>query len=147
MLVYKALTWSLRVHAYASFTPYIVTFLHCIRYSSTSDLRLLEETLEILRQISCVVDTCKRHYKLFNALYCIAKAYVGSRKAIDGEEPSPESTVILPLQFLSEGEPWLPSGSNSQPMSATDIQTDSWHRSYFEQLSFEIDCQLGNQAV
>ncbi|KAH6970667.1 hypothetical protein BKA56DRAFT_622339 [Ilyonectria sp. MPI-CAGE-AT-0026] len=127
------------VHAYASFTPYIVTFLHCIRYSSTSDLRLLEETLGIMRQISCQVNTYDRHYKLFNALYCIAKAYVGSRKAIDGEEPSPESTVILP--------PGLPSGSNSQPMFATDVQMDVWHGSYFEQLSFAIDCQLGNQAV
>lgn len=65
----------IRILLFSSFTPYIITFSHCIGYSDQSDLELLKTVLDTLAQIGSVSPFAGKQYDLFKALHRIAEAY------------------------------------------------------------------------
>lgn len=60
---------------FSSFTPYIITFSHCIGYSDQNDLELLKTVLDTLAHIGSVSPFAGKQYDLFKALHRIAEAY------------------------------------------------------------------------
>ena len=77
-----------RVLVFASFTPYIVTFLHCIGHSDASDLTLLRRVFQSLEQMALNLDPCRRQYELCKSLLRVAEAFFESRgKGLDGACP------------------------------------------------------------
>ncbi|KFZ20536.1 hypothetical protein V501_00068 [Pseudogymnoascus sp. VKM F-4519 (FW-2642)] len=84
---------------FTSFTPYIVTFLHCIGSSDPADLTLLRRVLDTIERIASSVDGCTRQYDLCKALYRIAEAFVESRAMELGRNaPQLERALNLSLQ-------------------------------------------------
>lgn len=88
-----------RILLYTSFTPYIVTFLHCIGSSDPADLALLQKVVATLESIASIINGCMRQYELCKALHRTAEAFVESRIMDMGrKEPQLERALNLSLQ-------------------------------------------------
>ncbi|KAF4829373.1 hypothetical protein CGCTS75_v006740 [Colletotrichum tropicale] len=140
---YAALfSYAVWTHLYSSFTPYIITFLHCIRNSDLEDLNLLRSTLEISERLSGLVESCKRQYELCRSLYRIAEAYIKSKKGIAFVDGALENTIHLPLQQPAM-ENWPTFDSQLEPNAFPDLHVDEWNSTYMGHMSFTLDNQLG----
>ncbi|KAL3296085.1 C6 transcription factor [Colletotrichum asianum] len=127
---YAALfSYAVWTHLYSSFTPYIITFLHCIRHSDVEDLNLLRSTLEISERLSGLVESCKRQYELCRSLYRIAEAYIKSKKGIAFVDGALENTIHLPLQQPAM-ENWPTIDSQLEPNAFPDLHVDEWNTTY-----------------
>ncbi|KAL0936360.1 C6 transcription factor [Colletotrichum truncatum] len=127
---------------YSSFTPYIITFLHCIRNSSVDDLKLLRGALDISERISGLMESCKRQYELCKSLYRIAEAYIKSKKGIVNLEGGVENTINLPLQQPTT-ENWPLFDTQMESGTFPELHVDDWQNTYMGQMSFTLDTQLG----
>lgn len=87
---------------YSSFTPYVVTFLHCVANSDINSLHLLQSVLVTLEEISASYECLQRQYSLCKALYRVAEEVLQSRRN-QGDAPTVHSSkrVNLPLQPTS----------------------------------------------
>ncbi|KAI8716839.1 Fungal-trans domain-containing protein [Fusarium sp. LHS14.1] len=85
---------------YTSFTPFVVTFLHCIAHSDRDDLRLLQETLSSLEQVGSALDYAEKQLFLCKALFRIAEAFLNSHTTAQHSETVAGSTATfcIPLQ-------------------------------------------------
>ncbi|KAJ6438140.1 retrovirus polyprotein [Purpureocillium lavendulum] len=83
---------------FTSFTPYIVTFLHCIGTSDPADLVLLRRVLESIEQIASTAKTCKPQYELCHSLLRIAEAFIDSR-SMDMSRAVPQLDTALNLSL------------------------------------------------
>ncbi|TDZ67625.1 putative transcriptional regulatory protein [Colletotrichum trifolii] len=140
---YAALfNYAVWTHLYSSFTPYIITFLHCIRNSDIEDLNLLRSTLEISERVSALVESCKRQYELCRSLYRIAEAYIKSKKGITCVDTALSSHITLPLQQPAAQETWSIFDPQLEHGAFSDIHVDDWNAGYISQMSFSLDNQL-----
>lgn len=139
---------------YCSFTPYVVTFLHCVANSDADDLQLLRNVVETLQDMATGYELVSRQKTLCAALYRIAKACIESRQrsqhdagsndgsqagSVHGHNQNPtsngnfatmaEKTLNLPLQPDSV-EDW----------GAFDTIVEDWESQYFSHQSL----MLGN---
>ncbi|KZL63593.1 c6 transcription factor [Colletotrichum incanum] len=135
-------TYAVWTHLYSSFTPYIITFLHCIGNSNIEDLHLLRNALEICERLSGLVESCKRQYELCRALYRIAEAYIQAKKGLPCIDTPLESAIHLPLQQPTT-ENWSAFDSNMEPNTFSELHVDDWSGNYLGQMSFTLDNQLG----
>ncbi|KAL2679195.1 hypothetical protein Neosp_009958 [[Neocosmospora] mangrovei] len=89
-----------RIFYYTSFTPFVVTFLHCIAHSDHDDLRLLQETLSSLEQVGSALDYAEKQLFLCKALFRIAEAFLNSHTTAQHSETVAGSTATfcIPLQ-------------------------------------------------
>ncbi|GJN85500.1 hypothetical protein PLIIFM63780_009067 [Purpureocillium lilacinum] len=83
---------------FTSFTPYIVTFLHCIGNSDAADLTLLRRVLDSIEQIASTVESCKPQYELCQSLLRIAEAFIESR-SMDLGRAAPQLDAALNLSL------------------------------------------------
>ncbi|UNI18451.1 hypothetical protein JDV02_004718 [Purpureocillium takamizusanense] len=84
---------------FTSFTPYIVTFLHCIGSLDSSDLTLLRRVLDSIEQIASTVKSCRPQYELCQSLLRIAEAFNESRPLdLGGSAPQLDTALNLSLQ-------------------------------------------------
>ncbi|TEA17699.1 Thioredoxin domain-containing protein [Colletotrichum sidae] len=140
---YAALfNYAVWTHLYSSFTPYIITFLHCIRNSDIEDLNLLRSTLEISERLSALVESCKRQYELCRSLYRIAEAYIKSKKGITCVDTALSSHITLPLQQPAAQETWSIFDPQLEHGAFSDFHVDDWNAGYISQMSFSLDNQL-----
>ena len=116
---------------HSSFTPFVVTFLHCVFNSDTDDLNLLKSVLETLQEIAETSDRIERQYSLCKALYRIAEALLepsqtaGQMAASMG---SSDKTLNIPLQ-LTTADNW----------GVFDSMVEGWDAQYFGQQSLMLD--------
>lgn len=94
-----------RLFYYTAFTPFVVTFLHCIFHSDVADLKQLGHVLDTLDQIGTSFEYAKRQYDLCKALHRTATAYLDSQNSLWSDRPINDN-VSLPLQSLFDHE-WL----------------------------------------
>ncbi|GKT63391.1 C6 transcription factor [Colletotrichum tofieldiae] len=135
-------SYAVWTHLYSSFTPYIITFLHCIGNSNMEDLNLLRSTLEISERLSGLVDSCKRQHELCRALYRIAEAYIKAKKGLPCVEIPLETAIHLPLQQPST-DSWPTFDSTMEPNTFSELHVEDWNGNYMGQMSFTLDNQLG----
>ncbi|KAH7268663.1 hypothetical protein B0J15DRAFT_486866 [Fusarium solani] len=85
---------------YTSFTPFVVTFLHCIAHSDHGDLTLLQEVLSSLEQVGSALDYAEKQLFLCKALFRIAEAFLNSQTATQNNHTVAGSTATfcIPLQ-------------------------------------------------
>lgn len=133
------LTFS-RIFMYSSFTPYIVTFLHCIGNNNTNDLELLKSVLDTIGEIGAGYELVQRQKTLCGALYRIAKAFIETRQkqngtngdAADGHSHVPmdhQAFVSVAAQTLN-----LPLQPDSiQDWGDFDTIVEDWESQYFGQ--------------
>ncbi|KAF4973561.1 hypothetical protein FSARC_170 [Fusarium sarcochroum] len=96
---------------YSSFTPYIITFLHCIATLSPSDLQLLKNVHETLKEARSTSEAIKRYYEICQTLYRIAEAFVEHRVSL--ADQAPDFPFANPAFFVQRLEADLWSGSFS----------------------------------
>ncbi|EXF79328.1 hypothetical protein CFIO01_02063 [Colletotrichum fioriniae PJ7] len=135
-------TYAVWTQLYSSYTPYIITFLHCIRNSDDQDLNLMRSSLEISERLSGLVESCKKQYELCRALYRIAEAYIKAKKGVACTAVPAETTITLPLQQPTT-DSWPCFESNLEPNAFTDLHVDDWNGSYMGQMSFTLENHLG----
>ncbi|KXH34802.1 hypothetical protein CSAL01_00383 [Colletotrichum salicis] len=135
-------TYAVWTQLYSSYTPYIITFLHCIRNSDAQDLNLLRSSLEISERLSGLVDSCKKQYESCRALYRIAEAYIKAKKGVACTAVPAETTITLPLQ-QSTTDSWPCFESNLEANAFPDLHVDDWNGSYMGQMSFTLENHLG----
>lgn len=89
-----------RIFYYTSFTPFVVTFLHCIAHSDHGDLTLLQEVLSSLEQVGSALDYAEKQLFLCKALFRIAEAFLNSQTAMQNNHTVAGSTATfcIPLQ-------------------------------------------------
>ncbi|KEY63914.1 hypothetical protein S7711_10233 [Stachybotrys chartarum IBT 7711] len=118
-------TYTLWIFYYTSFTPFVVSFLHCIANSDLNDLQLLGDVLESLEQFGPMFEYSERQFHLCKALYRIAEAYIESPKTITSRESQAMSTICLPLQnhFACN---WSWHDSELQLIEFADTFTAGW---------------------
>ncbi len=115
---------------YSSFTPFVVTFLHCVANSDSNDLALLEKVLQTLEEIAESYERSQRQYNLCKALYRIAEAVLessGSKKDAQMAAAG-DKTLNLPLQ-LTSADQW----------GVFDTMMEGWDGQYFGQQSLMLD--------
>ncbi|KAI8675850.1 Fungal-trans domain-containing protein [Fusarium keratoplasticum] len=85
---------------YTSFTPFVVTFLHCIAHSDHGDLTLLQEVLSSLEQVGSALDYAEKQLFLCKALFRIAEAFLNSHTTTQNNHTVTGSTATfcIPLQ-------------------------------------------------
>ncbi|KAL2875192.1 hypothetical protein SGCOL_009625 [Colletotrichum sp. CLE4] len=135
-------TYAVWTQLYSSYTPYIITFLHCIRNSDAQDLNLLRSSLEISERLSGLVESCKKQYELCRALYRIAEAYIKAKKGVACIAVPAETTITLPLQQPTT-DGWPCFESNLEANAFPDLHVDDWNGSYMGQMSFTLENHLG----
>ena len=82
-----------RIMLFSSFTPFIITFLHCVVNADSNDLALLGEVLQTLDELATVCEPCKRPCEVSRGLYRTAAAYVESTRG----PATTQRTINLPL--------------------------------------------------
>ncbi|KAF5008709.1 hypothetical protein FDECE_5036 [Fusarium decemcellulare] len=122
---------------YISFTPFVVTFLHCVANSSLDDLNLLKDVLASLEQIGLALEYAEKQYNLCKALYQIAEAFLNSKHPAVGDEPQTTSRLTLPLQ-----SPFLGTWSWLDPNFQLSGDTANWDISTLDHTMFELDHQM-----
>lgn len=134
---------------YSSFTPYVVTFLHCIANNDMNDLQLLKNVLDTLGEIGTGYEVAERQKTLCASLYRIANAFLESRKKQSGEGNNGDGqnfngqTPMDHQAFVTVAEQTL-----NLPLQADSIQdwggfdtiVEDWESQYFNQQSL----MLGN---
>ncbi|KAI3544561.1 hypothetical protein CABS03_07900 [Colletotrichum abscissum] len=135
-------TYAVWTQLYSSYTPYIITFLHCIRTSDDQDLNLMRSSLEISERLSGLVESCKKQYELCRALYRIAEAYIKAKKGVACTAVPAETTITLPLQQPTS-DSWPCFESNLEANPFPDLHVDDWNGSYMGQMSFTLENHLG----
>ncbi|RMJ20164.1 hypothetical protein CDV36_000281 [Fusarium kuroshium] len=85
---------------YTSFTPFVVTFLHCVAHSDQDDLKLLQEVLSSLEQVGSALDYAEKQLFLCKALFRIAEAFLNSHTTAQNNHAVAGSTATfcIPLQ-------------------------------------------------
>ncbi|KAK0377622.1 hypothetical protein CLIM01_05022 [Colletotrichum limetticola] len=135
-------TYAVWTQLYSSYTPYIITFLHCIRNSDDQDLNLMRSSLEISERLGGLVESCKKQYELCRALYRIAEAYIKAKKGVACTAVPAETTITLPLQQPTS-DSWPCFESNLEANPFPDLHVDDWNGSYMGQMSFTLENHLG----
>ncbi|KAM5345682.1 hypothetical protein ACJ41O_011543 [Fusarium nematophilum] len=127
---------------YTSFTPYVVTFVHCITTSDRDDLKLLQDVLGSLEQIGLTLEYAETQYNLCKALYRIAEAFITSRRATPGDDAGGGmSTLYLPLQNpFPDNWAWLDPAS--QLPSFLGAGAEDWVIPDADQTLFSLDHHL-----
>lgn len=130
---------------YSSFTPYVVTFLHCIANTDTNDLQLLKNVLDTLDDIGSGYELVHRQKTLCAALFRIANAFIESRQRQQsgGSQDCDEQSAIDHQAFVTAAEQTL-----NLPLQPDTIQdwgnfdtiVEDWESQYFNQQSL----MLGN---
>ncbi|KAG7077591.1 C6 transcription factor [Colletotrichum scovillei] len=138
-------TYAVWTQLYSSYTPYIITFLHCIRNSDDQDLNLMRSSLEISERLSGLVESCKKQYELCRALYRIAEAYIKAKKGVACTAVPAETTITLPLQQPTS-DSWPCFESNLEANPFPDLHVDDWNGSYMGQMSFTLENHLGKSG-
>ncbi|KAF6817442.1 hypothetical protein CSOJ01_02364 [Colletotrichum sojae] len=145
---YAALfSYAVWTHLYSSFTPYIITFLHCIGNSDVDDLYLLKSALDITERLSGLVESCKRQYELCRSLYRIAEAYIRSKKGTGTGTALESGAIHLPLQQPAASEGWPCFEPHMEQNPFPDLHVDDWGNSYMGQMSFTLDNHLGKSST
>jgi hypothetical protein len=120
-----------RILLHSSFTPFVVTFLHCVFNSDTDDLNLLRRVLETLQEIAETYDRIDRQYNLCKALYRIAEALLEQNQSA-GQMPASivpgDKTLNIPLQ-LTTADNW----------GVFDSMVEGWDAQCFGQQSLMLD--------
>lgn len=70
---------------FASFTPYVVTFLHCIGHADPADLGLLRRVNDSIEQMAMAMEACRRQHELCKSLLRVAEAFLESRLKSGGQ--------------------------------------------------------------
>ncbi|PHH76133.1 hypothetical protein CDD82_4129 [Ophiocordyceps australis] len=117
-------TWIL---LFSSFTPFIVTFLHCIGHSDVNDLQLLARVVETIEHMAGVVTGCQRQSEICKALYHVAETFVGSRaeQQLDQGSVQPGQVLNLSLQSpMSGGNEWMSLETTLDGWSGQQLNAD-----------------------
>ncbi|KAK6213861.1 c6 transcription factor [Colletotrichum tabaci] len=138
----SSFSYSIWTHLFSSFTPYIITFIHCVGHVNTEDLGLLRTALEISERLSGLAESCKRQHELYRALYRIAEAYLKAKKALPYGDLTLETATHLPLQQPNTDN-WSCFDSNIEPNSFPELHVEDWNGSYMGQMPFTLDTQAG----
>lgn len=104
-----------RIHYYNSFTPYVVTFAHCVGAADANDLALLKEVLDSLEHMNSSQHS-QRQYKLCNALYRIAEEHLASKV--------PNCAPAQTEEYVDNGTWWF--NSDQLLSSLIDGRTGEW---------------------
>lgn len=116
----------------SSFTPYVVTFLHCVVSADPKSLRLLRSVLTTLEEIAMFYERSKRQYSLCKALYRIAEELVEARGGHESTGIAPSNKrANLPLQ-LTATENW----------DLFDTVVEDWDAQYVYSQSLTLDASL-----
>ncbi|KAH0593792.1 hypothetical protein MHUMG1_08543 [Metarhizium humberi] len=102
----------------STFTPYIITFVHCISHADRDDLETLRKVADTLDEIAAATNSCERQVGVCRALHRTAQAFIDSNQTQPRQDqmtPCHDGVVHLPLQNYSQ-EPFdwdlLQSGMN-----------------------------------
>ncbi|KAL4878830.1 hypothetical protein BJY04DRAFT_194691 [Aspergillus karnatakaensis] len=83
------------VMLYASFTPFVVIFLHAIAASSLADIQLLEDIVRTLRPIKDTSKACARLYQICTIFARVARGLVESRNNLLGTYNAQNDSLLL----------------------------------------------------
>ncbi|KAJ3476459.1 hypothetical protein NLG97_g9122 [Lecanicillium saksenae] len=131
------------IFMYSSFTPYIVTFLHCIANTDTNDLLLLKSVVDTLGDIGAGYELMQRQKSLCSSLYRIANAFIESRQQVQNNGNQNVDQQMDHQAFVTAAEQTL-----NLPLQPDAIQdwgnfdtiVEDWESQYFNQQSL----MLGN---
>lgn len=132
---------------YSSFTPYIVTFLHCIANTDANDLQLLKNVVDTLDDIGAGYELVKRQKALCASLYRIANAFIESRqqRQENGNQSVGQQNAMNHQAFVSAAEQTLnlPLQPDSiQDWGSFDTIVEDWESQYFNQQSLLLGNSL-----
>ena len=119
----------------SSFTPYIVTFLHCISYCDSEDLKLLKNVLDTIEEMCSLRPPLMQQFTICRALYRIAEGVISQRTTGTDHNPlqSMENALTQPIH-PSYAQPWP--GLDSWPF------IEDWAMSDVDQMSFALNDRL-----
>ncbi|QLI64659.1 uncharacterized protein G6M90_00g000590 [Metarhizium brunneum] len=89
----------------STFTPYIITFVHCISHADRDDLETLRKVADTLDEIAAATNSCERQVGVCRALHRTAQAFIDSnqtRPRQDQMTPCHDGVVHLPLQNYNQ---------------------------------------------
>ena len=99
--------YSVWVHIFSSFTPFLVTFHHCITELDLDDLKLLKASLDVLEQTKGLVSSCQRVFDYCSRLYGIAEtACTASPPGDSSAFRVDDQELLFPFAQALE-EPWV----------------------------------------
>ncbi|KAH6985372.1 hypothetical protein EDB80DRAFT_732260 [Ilyonectria destructans] len=129
---------------YTPFTPFVVTFLHCIANSEEEDMKLLNDVLVTLEQVTPNSEHCQRQFRLCKGIYKIAETFIKFQHDMGRQkELEPLNPCLLPLQSpVSENWSQLNIGGHSVDLNNSCF--DDWEVQGVDQVSFLLDDQLGS---
>ncbi|KAH8679357.1 hypothetical protein BGZ61DRAFT_457083 [Ilyonectria robusta] len=129
---------------YTPFTPFVVMFLHCVANSDEDDIKLLNDALVALEQVSPKFEHCQRQLKLCKGLYKIAETFIKCQHEMGGKkELEPATSCLLPLQSpVSERRSQLTVRGHSVDLSNAFLE--DLEILDVDQMSFLLDNQIGN---
>ncbi|KAJ3533790.1 hypothetical protein NM208_g7824 [Fusarium decemcellulare] len=130
-------TYAYWIFYYTSFTPFVVTFIHCITNSDHGDLKLLADVLSGLEQTGLAFEYAEAQFNLCKALYRIAEAFITSQKSAPDNDVRPMNTLRLLQNPLSAG--WHHLDSNSQFPDLLEAGASDWDIPDIEQMLFDLD--------
>jgi len=84
-----------RLMLYASFTPFIVIFLHAIAASSAEDTKLLEDVVRTLHPTKDTSKACSRLYQICTIFARVARRLVESRHSFLGTYNAQDDSLLL----------------------------------------------------
>ncbi|KAJ6787997.1 hypothetical protein PWT90_01109 [Aphanocladium album] len=139
------------IFMYSSFTPYIVTFLHCIANTDTNDLQLLKSVVDTLGDIGAGHGLVQRQKALCGALYRIANAFIESRQHVqnDGNHDANHQQSMDHQAFVTAAEQTLnlPLQPDSiQDWGNFDTIVEDWESQYFNQQSLMLGNSLDQRT-
>lgn len=134
----------LSIFYYTPFTPFVVTFLHCVANSDEDDVKLLNDALMALEQVSPEFEHCQRQLKLCKGLYKIAETFIKCQHEMGGKkELEPSTSCLLPLQSpVSEHRSQLMVRGHSVDVSNAFLE--DLEILDVDQMSFLLDNQIGS---
>ncbi|KAF5004106.1 hypothetical protein FDECE_9379 [Fusarium decemcellulare] len=130
-------TYAYWIFYYTSFTPFVVTFIHCITNSDQGDLKLLADVLSGLEQTGLAFEYAEAQFNLCKALYRIAEAFITSKKSTPDHDVRPINTLRLLQNPFPAGWPRL--DPNSQFTDLLDAGASDWDIPDIEQMLFDLD--------
>ncbi|KAK9443382.1 naphthalene 1,2-dioxygenase subunit alpha [Metarhizium brunneum] len=89
----------------STFTPYIITFVHCISHADRDDLETLRKVADTLDEIAAATNSCERQVGVCRALHRTAQAFIDSnqtRPRQDQMASCHDGVVHLPLQNYNQ---------------------------------------------
>ncbi|EHK23086.1 uncharacterized protein TRIVIDRAFT_149792, partial [Trichoderma virens Gv29-8] len=81
---------------FTSFTPFIITFIHVIKASSTEDLCLLEQMVGILQKMQDASPEVSRLYQICSAFLRLASDFVKAGVTQPASLDSPNNLILQP---------------------------------------------------